>query len=94
VPVDAHELPIVAARPVEPSEEVQLLLLCIDTLRPLEKALVLLYLDGNDHASTAEVLGLSASNVGTKLARIKDKLRVALEARAGSLRTEEDHATR
>ncbi len=70
---------LVAVAPVEPGEDVRLLLRCIDSLGALEKALVLLYLDGNDHASIAEVLGISVSNVGTKLGRIKDKLRAAFE---------------
>lgn len=67
---------------VEPTPvggDVQLLLRCIDELGELEKSLALLYLDGLDHASIAEVLGLSVSNVGTKLLRLKDKLRVAFE---------------
>jgi len=82
------------AEPSEPSEDVQRLLRCIDDLGALEKALVLLYLDGNDHASIAEVLGISVSNVGTKLQRIKDRLRVALEARARSDERERPHAAR
>jgi RNA polymerase sigma-70 factor (ECF subfamily) len=68
--------------PVEPSEEMQQLLACIDELGALEKALVVLYLDGNDHAAIADVLGISVSNVGTKLGRIKDTLRASLDARA------------
>ena len=56
--------------------------------------LVLLYLDGNDHATTAEVLGLSVSNVSTKLARIKDRLRVALTGGAPLRPTETRHAAR
>jgi RNA polymerase sigma-70 factor (ECF subfamily) len=70
---------LVVIEPVEPGEDVRLLLRCIDGLGALEKALVLLYLDGNDHASIAEVLGISVSNVGTKLGRIKQKLRAAFE---------------
>lgn len=66
--------------PVEPSEDARRLLACIDELGALEKALVLLYLDGNDHAAIAEVLGISVSNVGTKLGRIKDTLRASLGA--------------
>ncbi len=62
----------------------------VATLRPLDKALVLLHLDGHDNASIADVLGLSPSNVGTKLHRIKASLREVL-ARLGST---EDHATR
>src|SRR5688572_10961936 len=83
VGLEEHAVTIAAAsepaRETEPSEEVQLLLRCIDDLGALEKALVLLYLDGNDHASIAEVLGISVSNVGTKLGRIKDRLRDAFE---------------
>jgi RNA polymerase sigma factor (sigma-70 family) len=81
LPYEAHAITLVAAN-AEPSEEIQALLRCIDELGSLDKALVLLYLDGNDHASITEVLGISVSNVGTRLLRIKEKLRVALERRA------------
>ena len=81
VPIDSPAITIAVAAG-EPSEEVRTLLRLIDELGPLERALVLLHLDGNDHASIADVLGISVSNVGTKLGRIKDKLRVGLEGRA------------
>jgi RNA polymerase sigma-70 factor (ECF subfamily) len=68
--------------PAAISSDAQLLLRFVDELGPLDKALVLLYLDGNDHAAIADVLGISVSNVGTKLGRIKDKLRAAFEATA------------
>ena len=77
-----EEHPLAVAEIGEPSEEVELLLRCVDDLGALDKALVLLYLDGNDHASIAEVLGISVSNVGTKLHRIKERLRAAFEERA------------
>lgn len=92
--IDDHAITIAAAPEAEPAEDVQLLLHCIDDLGALDKALVLLYLDGNDHASIADVLGISVSNVGTKLGRIKDKLRVALEKRTRPNRTEGSHADR
>ena len=91
---EEHAVTIAAASEAEPSAEVQLLLRCIDDLGALEKALVLLYLDGNDHASIAEVLGISVSNVGTKLGRIKDRLRDAFERRAGSERNSERNPER
>ncbi len=94
LPIDVHAITIAAASEVEPGEDVQLLLRCIDDLGALDKALVLLYLDGNEHASIADVLGISVSNVGTKLLRIKDRLRVAFEQRARSNRTEGSHAAR
>jgi RNA polymerase sigma factor (sigma-70 family) len=81
VPIDEHPIVI---EPVELGDDVERLLRCIDELGALEKALVVLYLEGNDHASIAEVLGISTSNVGTRIARIKVRLRVALEDRARS----------
>ena len=80
--IESHAITIAAACEVEPGDDVQLLLRCIDDLGALDKALVVLYLDGNDHASIAVVLGISVSNVGTKLGRIKDRLRDAFEQRA------------
>lgn len=56
----------------------------LSSLDVLERALVVLYLDGNDHTTIGEVLGISASNVGTKLDRIKTRLRAA--ANQGVLR--------
>ena len=92
--LEEHAVTIAAASEEQPGEEIQVLLACIDELSALDKALVLLYLDGNDHASIADVLGISVGNVGTKLWRIKDKLRVAFEQRARGDRTEEPHAAR
>jgi RNA polymerase sigma-70 factor (ECF subfamily) len=83
-----EEQAVAIAEVAEPGEDVQLLLRCIDGLGALDKALVLLHLDGNDHASVADVLGISVSNVGTKLHRIKDRLRVAFEERARANRKE------
>jgi len=47
----------------------------IERLDPLDRALTILYLDGNSHETTAEILGISTSNVGTKIGRIKERLR-------------------
>jgi RNA polymerase sigma factor (sigma-70 family) len=93
VSIDSSAIAI-AAPSVEPSDEVRALLRCIDDLGALDKALVLLYLDGNDHRSIADVLGISVSNVGTKLSRIKNRLRLALEEQARPDQTEADHAAR
>ncbi len=46
-----------------------------DELDPLNRALVILYLDGNSHETIAEILGISATNVGTRIGRIKQRLR-------------------
>lgn len=47
----------------------------IDGLDPLNRALLLLYLDDLSHAEIGEVLGLSAANVATKISRLKQRLR-------------------
>jgi RNA polymerase sigma factor (sigma-70 family) len=48
---------------------------CIDELNKLNKAIILLYLDGNSHDEISEITGISKSNVGTRISRIKDQIR-------------------
>jgi RNA polymerase sigma factor (sigma-70 family) len=56
-------------------EDLRLLDNFIRQLGELDRALVLLYLDGNPYDTIAEILGISETNVGTKIVRIKHKLR-------------------
>jgi RNA polymerase sigma-70 factor (ECF subfamily) len=53
------------------SDEIRLLYRSIERLDPLNKALMLLYLDGYTYAESSEVLGISESNVATKIGRLK-----------------------
>jgi len=46
----------------------------VSRLGELERALLLLYLEGSDHATIAAILGISSSNVATKIARLKQRL--------------------
>ncbi|HPB05116.1 MAG TPA: sigma-70 family RNA polymerase sigma factor [Prolixibacteraceae bacterium] len=48
---------------------------CIGTLDDLNKAIILLYLDGNTHDEISAITGISKTNVGTKIGRIKEQLR-------------------
>ena len=59
------------------ADERQLVLLekFISELKEIDKALMVLYLEDKSHAEIAEILGMSSSNVGTKIARIKEKLK-------------------
>ncbi len=57
------------------SEDVQLLYQFIERLDPLDKALILLYLDGNSYQEIAGVLGISETNVATKINRLKVQLK-------------------
>jgi len=47
----------------------------IKLLNLLEKGIVMLYLEGKSHEEIGSLIGISTSNVGTKLSRIKEKLR-------------------
>jgi RNA polymerase sigma factor (sigma-70 family) len=89
---DVHALSITADAPR--SDEVETLLECIDGLEPLDKALVMLHLDDADHTTIADVLGISTTNVGTKLHRIKDKLRAAFALRSEPNSQRQPHGTR
>jgi len=58
----------------------QVLHALIDGLDEMNRGLVLLYLDGFNHAEIAEMLGTTAGNVGTRLGRIKLGLQSQLGA--------------
>ena len=47
----------------------------INYLNAIEKALILLYLEEKSYQEIAIITGLSVTNVGTQLNRIKDKLK-------------------
>lgn len=47
----------------------------ISELKELDKALMLLYLDEKNYKEIAEILGISESNVGTKISRLKGLLK-------------------
>ncbi len=59
----------------EADEKLKVLKLFIDKLAPLNKALLVMYLDGNSYAEISEVMGISPTNVGVKINRIKKQLR-------------------
>lgn len=59
----------------EPDADLQILRRLIAQLDELDRALILLYLDGNRYDVIAEILGISETNVGTKIGRIKQRLR-------------------
>jgi len=62
------------------SPSVTLLYEFIEELNPFDKALVLLYLDGYSQQETAQIVGTTATNVGTRVSRIKHSLQQKLAA--------------
>lgn len=59
----------------EKEQNLNLLEQFISELKEIDKALMLLYLVDKNHAEISEILGLSISNISTKIARIKEKLK-------------------
>ena len=47
----------------------------IEKLNLFERGIILLYLENKSHAEIAAIIGISVSNVGTRIARIKEKLK-------------------
>ena len=58
------------------SSHSEILYQCIDELNQLNKAIILLYLDGNSQEEISEITGISKTNVGTRISRIKEQLKV------------------
>lgn len=59
----------------EQDENIVMLYQFIERLNGMDKALILLYLDDNKHKEIADVLGISETNVATKISRIKKSLK-------------------
>jgi RNA polymerase sigma-70 factor (ECF subfamily) len=68
------EIAMPPSEAAELEDQLRLLHRFIDQFGELDKALVLLYLDGNSNDIIGEILGISVSNVGTRINRIKHKL--------------------
>jgi RNA polymerase sigma factor (sigma-70 family) len=64
-----------ASQPAEIDDRLDLVYELIEQLGPLDRALMLLYLDDYSYAEIAAILGISESNAGTKIARIKQRLK-------------------
>lgn len=56
-------------------EKLQIFKAHVNNLNLLDKGIVMLYLEDKSYEEIAEIIGISVSNVGTRLMRIKEKLR-------------------
>jgi RNA polymerase sigma factor (sigma-70 family) len=61
-------------------DNLMLLNRAIQQLTKIEKALIMLYLEEKSYQEMSEVLGISQSNVGVKINRIKQKLEKIIKA--------------
>ncbi len=76
-PLEAHHLETIGSSEsmTEHDERLTALYAFIGQLDPLNRALILLYLEDRRYSEMAEILGISETNVATKISRIKQKLR-------------------
>ena len=72
------------AEAAERSQALDRLLGLIQRLKPLDRHVILSYLEGLDAASIGEITGLSAGNVATKIHRIKNMLARQFQQGGGS----------
>src|SRR5687768_4599687 len=75
VPLDEDLNDVATEGDHEAGQQVRALHRFIARLEPLNRALLLLYLDDRSHRESAEILGISESNVATKLGRLKQRIR-------------------
>lgn len=58
----------------ETDEQLKQLYAAIKELKPIDRAIVSLYLEEKSYDETAQILGISKTNVATRLMRLKQKL--------------------
>lgn len=63
----------------EKNEDARLLFNAISQLTKAEKAIIMLYMDDFNYEEISEIIGISVSNVGVKINRIKKKLKEYLK---------------
>jgi RNA polymerase sigma-70 factor (ECF subfamily) len=81
-PLEDHHLGAVEPEPGA-DDRLRAMYAVIEQLDPLNRALIVLYLEDRTYAEIAEVLGITETNVATKINRLKHKLRGELASAAG-----------
>jgi RNA polymerase sigma factor (sigma-70 family) len=66
--------------PPEPDSNIALLHRFIKELKEIDRAIILLYLEENSQQDIAEILGITATNVSTRILRIKEQIRQKFSA--------------
>ena len=78
VEIDIQSLDLQETDNKEFEEKLQLLRYHLNKLGLLDKGIVMLYLENKSYGEIAQIIGISQSNVGTKISRIKEKLRMQI----------------
>ncbi|MEZ4983570.1 MAG: sigma-70 family RNA polymerase sigma factor [Saprospiraceae bacterium] len=61
-------------------QQVELLYQCINQLKIDDRAIILLHLEGNTYEEMADILGITITNIGVRLLRVKKRLHKLLTA--------------
>ncbi|PZX57712.1 RNA polymerase sigma-70 factor (ECF subfamily) [Algoriphagus ratkowskyi] len=75
VPLQDVKLQFAESGDTEKEEKIQQLYAQIRKLNLLDRGIVFLFLEGKNYEEIAEISGISESNVGTRMSRIKAKLK-------------------
>ncbi len=75
VSIDEQDLDFHEAESCDYEEKMNTFRRHLDNLNLLDKGIVMLYLENKSYEEIAEIIGISESNVGTKISRIKEKLK-------------------
>ncbi|MEP6908655.1 MAG: sigma-70 family RNA polymerase sigma factor [Pseudoxanthomonas sp.] len=70
-----HDMPDEQGVDQETNQQLRALQRFIAQLEPLNRALLLLYLEDQSYRGIAEILGISETNVATKISRLKQRIR-------------------
>ena len=78
VPIDQAILQYTENTDPEFEARVKMLYQYIDTLNDLDKGIILLYLENKSHEEIAGIIGISVTNVGTRISRIRQKMKTQI----------------
>jgi RNA polymerase sigma-70 factor (ECF subfamily) len=74
VSISVYDFEIPAMPGTDLNENMSMLYMAINHLSEIEKAIILLYLDEKTYDEISEIIGITNTNVGARLNRIKTKL--------------------
>lgn len=75
VPIDGQDVDFHEAENNDLEEKLKTFRQYVNNLNLLDKGIVMLYLENKSYKEISEIVGISESNVGTKISRIKEKLK-------------------
>ena len=78
IPIDTDLLNSPESIADNAEEKLKILQAHIRDLNLLDKGIVMLYLENKSHEEIAQIIGISKTNVGTRLSRIKEKLKTKI----------------